>query len=522
MSGMVRLALIHLRASWLVLFGPASVLVILVVATADGVRDLYPTAAERAMYAATIGASPAGWALNGRAVDLGNLGGIAANEVGFIGQLAVPLLGVWLGAAFTRGIEERGLVELVTSGRVSRGAVPGAAVAVGLLAWSFFAGLTVAGLVGAGFDAAGSARYAAILALYGVAFLGVGVLAGQVAQSMGGAMICSGVVVATGYLVRLYVDARQLDETWVSPMGWLSEAHPWGTWVWWPALSYLAIATITVGFALAAARRRDLGSGIIPQRRGPATAAPGLATPVGVAWHLTRAATITWALCAVAWCGCLGAMSQEIEHTIAENPQLSEFLGGDGGQVDTMMSLVVAAVLAAAAGVGVLTRCAAEESAARTGLVLAGSVTRARVWAAWSALAVVSAEATLFVAGAVLGLAQQMSQGTGDLLWDDLRAALGYAPAVLALVAISGLLVGFDPRTRLAAWVPISWALIVGLLGTALDLPRWSEDLSPLQLVGRLPIDSVDRTAWVALVAASAVGLLLGAMRFVRRDLIRG
>ena len=55
MTGVWRLTRLHVRSSWPLLVGPALLLAGLVVATARGVKSLYPSAAEKVVYAATMG-----------------------------------------------------------------------------------------------------------------------------------------------------------------------------------------------------------------------------------------------------------------------------------------------------------------------------------------------------------------------------------------------------------------------------------------------------------------------------------
>lgn len=420
MTGVWRLIRLYVRTSWPLLAGPALLLAALVVATARGVKGLYPSAEDRAVYAATMGASPAGWAFNGRGVDLHTIGGIAAYEVGFMGQLVIPVVGLLLGVGLTRRLEEAGVIELVTSGRVARTAVP------------------------------------------------------------------------------------------------------WGTWVWWPALSFLGLEAIAVVASVAIAARRDLGSGVLPQRLGPGTASAALGTPAGLAWRLTRGTTFAWASGAVIWCASIGLMADEMARIIRQNPTLAEALGDDPGQVVSVMSLVITGIVAGAAGVAATSRFGAEEQAARMGLALAGAVSRVRMWLVWSGVAIASALATLFAGALALGVAQLLSGGTRSVVGRELRAAGAYtAPVVLVTVA-AGLLVALSPRLRGLAWLPLGWFAVVGLMAEALRLPQWSRNLSPYELVGRVPLESLDRTAWAWLAVASVGAISAAAVRFATRSLARG
>lgn len=522
MTGVWRLTRLHVRSSWPLLVGPALLLAGLVVATARGVKSLYPSAAEKVVYAATMGSSPAGWAFNGRGVDLDTIGGIAAYEVGFMGQLLIPVVGLLLGIGLTRRLEEAGVIELVTAGRTSRTAVPIAAVLVGTGSWLLFAKACEVGLYALGFERPGVSAYPAILALYGMAFTGIGLLAGQLAQGTRGAYVLGAVAVVVGFVGRAFVDGRQLRFTWVSPMSWVAEAHPWGTWVWWPALSFLGLEIVACALAIAVASRRDLGSGVLPQRLGKGSASAMLATPVGLAWRLTRGTTIGWTAGAVIWCASLGLMADEMARIIRANPTLAQALGDDPTQVVSVMSLVITGIVSGAAGIAATARWGAEELSARVGLMLAGSFSRARWWLAWTLVAVVSALATLFTGALALGLAQWAAGGAWSTVRRELRAAGAYTAPVVLVTMAAGLLVALSPRLRGLAWVPLGWFAVVGLMAEALRLPRWSRDLSPYELVGRVPLEALDRTAWAWLVAGAVACAAASTARFGSRSLSTG
>jgi ABC-2 type transport system permease protein len=522
MTGVWRLVRLYVRSNWLLLLVPALLLAGLVIATSSGVKDLYPTSEERAVYAATMGASPASWAFNGRGVDLDSIGGIAAYEVGFAGQLAIPAVGLLLGVGLTRRLEESGVMELVTSGRVARTAVPLAALVVSIASWLLFAKASEAGLYALGFDRLGSQTYPAILALYGMAFTGIGLLAGQLAQGTQAAYGISGLIAVAGFVSRAYIDGRELRYVWVSPMGWVAEAHPWGTWVWWPALSFIALLAVTSGAAVLVASRRDLGSGVLQQRPGRAAATRVLTTASGLAWRLTRGSMIGWAVAALTWCVSLGAMTDEMGRIIAENPTLAEALGGDPTQIETVMSLVLAAVMASAAAVSGMSRLGVEEGDARMGLVLAGAVSRTRVWLAWTGVVAAFAVVTLMTCGLGSGVAQWLTGSSRDAVMRNLGAAIAYVPGVLLVTCVAALLVALSPRLRGLGWLPVGWALVVGLLGEALRLPQWSRDFSPFELVGRVPVETLDRTAWIWLAVAAMSACAAATVRFGSRSLTRG
>ncbi|PID53111.1 MAG: hypothetical protein CSB46_10000 [Micrococcales bacterium] len=120
------------RTKWKTLLAWPAGLAILVLAVGRGVMELYAQPAQRVQYEGTMGSSPASWAFNGRAYDVDSLGGILAFEVGFMGQLLLPVFGVLLAVSLTRAQEDSGRLELLTSGVLGHGA-PFAAAALWVL-----------------------------------------------------------------------------------------------------------------------------------------------------------------------------------------------------------------------------------------------------------------------------------------------------------------------------------------------------------------------------------------------------
>ena len=98
-----------------------------------------------------------------------------------------------------------------------------------------------------------------------------------------------------------------------------------------------------------------------------------------------------------------------------------------------------------------------------------------------------------------------------------LEVLQGFLPGVAA-----ALLLALSPRLRGLTWLPVGWALVVGLLGEALQLPRWGRDLSPFELVGRVPVEGLNRTAWVWLAVAAVGACAAATARFGSRSLARG
>lgn len=211
LAGLGGMTVLGLRTSWR---GPALVAVIciaLVTAIAVGVEGLYPTRAQRVEYAATAGASGISTAFNGRGYALDTLGGITGVEVGFMGQILFPILGVVTAIGLTRRQEEAGRTELLTASRVGRPAPLAAAALLLVLTCAVTAVGLTASMAATGLPVAGSAWYAAGVGACILFFAAVGLLLGELCQQARTAQQLGLGAVSVVYLTRFVIDAMGWD-----------------------------------------------------------------------------------------------------------------------------------------------------------------------------------------------------------------------------------------------------------------------------------------------------------------------
>ncbi|MGC5024888.1 hypothetical protein ACLQ3K_09040 [Tsukamurella sp. DT100] len=516
MNGLVAAIRLRLRSGRVSLLAAPAAIAGLVAVTAVSIAGLYGTAEARAGYAASIGDSAAGAAFNGRGYDLDTAGGITALEVGLFGQLLVAACGIGLAIRHTRREEESGLTELITATRIAPLApLASAAVVIG-------GACTAAGVLSA--LATGSAGYGAGIGLLMAAYAGVGLVAGQLAQTARTAWaLALGFLLAT-LLVRATVDGRGLDATWLSPLGWPAEIRPFGAAPQlWPLVALAAMTTLTTAGAVAIARRRDLGAGVVAPRLGPPRARPGLASPLGLAARLAAGTLVGWAAFAAVWAAVFGALSHEVTRLIDANSALLEAMGvRSATDLVSSLALLFIALSAGAAGLGTVGTLSAEEAEGRLGLVAATRVPLRTWWPSWGAVALAGAGAVLLGGAAVLGVATALATGRGAEVGSALAAGAGYLIPVAVIVLVGLASRAATVRPVLLGWVALAWAGVVGLLAETLRLPGWARDLSPLHAVGTLPIDAPDLTATVVL---GALAVVLGAATpalAARRDLAAG
>ena len=163
-----------------------------IVASALAVPPLYDTPEKIAGYARTVGASPVSYLMSGRQVGLDTLGGIVANEISQVAQLGICLMVVFLVVRHTRAEEESGRAELLRSTVLGRDAATLAGLVYGVAAAVLLGAITTISMLAAGLDAGGSLTYGTGLALLGVAYTAVTLVAVQLSTSARGALGLAG------------------------------------------------------------------------------------------------------------------------------------------------------------------------------------------------------------------------------------------------------------------------------------------------------------------------------------------
>ncbi|MDP9345753.1 MAG: hypothetical protein M3P44_08520 [Actinomycetota bacterium] len=165
---------------------------------------------------------------------------------------------------------------------------------------------------------------------------------------------------------------------WLSPMGWGQQMRPYGGDHWWPlGLSAVAFVAL-VGAAGALAARRDVGRGMLAERRGHAEAASALLSPLGLVWRLQRGALLAWAVGMLAFGLIFGAIIDEVAGSSSATTDWYARMGGSDEIVDAYRASAIemAGMAVAVYAVQMLLRMRAEEADGPLEPILATAVSR--------------------------------------------------------------------------------------------------------------------------------------------------
>lgn len=493
------------------------VLTALVYASATATAGLYPTAADRIAAARAINASSAVVVLYGPILDVSSLGELAMTKLTVLYAVAVALLVLVVVRRHTRGEEEAGHAELLGATAVGRRAPLAAAVLEGAAAAVLVGFLAGAADVAGGLPLAGSVAFGASWTGIGLVATGLTALACQLSASSRTCAGLAGGALAVLYAVRAVGDVGPGWLSWASPFGWSTRLRAWHDPRWWVLLLDLGLALALLVVAAGLHDRRDLGSGVLPARPGPAEGRPALGDVVALTWRVHRAGVLGWSLSVTALGAVLGAIAPGVGDLLdnAAGRAMLEAVGGVGALQDALLGAVLAltAVAVTGFGIAVVVHGSTDEHDGRTEQVLATATSRSRVFVATVAMAVVGMAWLLALTGLATGLG--LGRGAGSLL----LAGLAQAPAAWTVLGVAVLLAAVRSRWAGLGWAVLGLVFVLGQLGDLLGLPGWLTGLSPYAHSPALPAEEFTLAPALVLTALSAALLGTAWWCFRRRDI---
>lgn len=488
-------------------------------------EGMYPTPASLSTAAETINATAALVALYGKVYDPTSIGALSLIKLTAFGSTMVAVLFVFVVIRHSRAEEESGRLELVGAGGVGRAASLAAAMLTGVAASVLLGAVTALGLAFAGLPVAGAAAFGLGWALSGVVFSSVAGLVAQLTTSARAAIGLGMAAVGLSYVLRAVGDTAAGDPgwaSWLSPIGWSQQIRPFAGDRWPVALLPLAAAAILAAMAFRLRSRRDLGSGLLPDRPGPAMGRVGGA--FGLAFRLQRGMLAAWVVGAALLGLVLGSIVNSVTGLL-DSDQMRRYLtllGGEQGVTDAFLAAEVGLLgaIVAAYAVAATSRLRSEEVSGHAELLLAGPIARIRWAAGHVVVAMLGVAAILLTAGAAIGLAHGLAvHAVAAEMVRLIGACAAQIPAAWVMSAVVVFLFGWRPR-----WVVAAWGLLVGCIllaefGRLWQVPDWLLDMSPFAHSPRLPGGSWAAGSLALLMLVGGALAVAGLTRWRSRDL---
>lgn len=494
----------------------------------SAIHQLYPTAAGLQSYALESQNNSTFIMLYTRVYD-DSLGGMTFWRANFT-TLVLGLISMFTVIRHTRTEEEAGRRELVGSAVVGRQAGLAAALITAIGANLLLAVLAVLGLTALDVPTTGAIAFGLTWAAVGAMFAAVGGLVAQLTEGAGAARGIGVMVMGAAFLLRGVGDVagegtHPIWLSWLSPLGWASQVHPFGAERWWIFGLAAAFVVAVSGVAFALQSRRDLAAGLLPPTLGPAEASPALRSPFALAWRLHRGNLLGWTAGFVALGAIFGGIAETVQDMFADNEQLREMferLGGKAALSDIFIAgaFSLAGVIAAGYAVQAALRMRTEEAALRSEPVLATRVSRLSWAASHLMFALLGPAVAMAATGLAGGLVYGASVGNiGRELPRVFGAALIPLPAVWVLAGIAVAAFGLRPRLAPAVgWTALGICAFLAVFGASVQLSQAVLDVSPFTHIPRVPGGDVSALPLVLLVAIAAGLIAVGLTGFRRRD----
>ena len=455
---------------------------------------------------------------------------VFATEMVVFIAIFMIIMNIMVAVATLRGDEDDGLLELVRAHAVGRLAPLLAGVVEltalnGLVGILFGLGLTVAKLPGATIQ--GNWLIGLGLGALGWAFGMLTLLLAQVMNSASGTTMLSYVVLGIMYVARMGTDVSHPRLTWWIPFGWIEKLDAYQANQWLPVSLYLLLGIGCLSVAALLNVQRDLGAGLIEQRRGRRQASLLLRGPATLLWRQSHGVIIAWLLGNFI----LGASYASVFNTIGDlaksNPMIKQLLGASALAAANRMIVknfiailaIVMVIVALIPAVQLMLKLVNDEQKGYLHQVYATATSRWHVWASYTGWSLITGMAVLLAGLSgmyLMGLVSMKDPINWITYWHVFCA---YGPAMLVMVAVASVLTGWLPKWRYAAWAWVFYAFFSLYLGNLIDLPKWARHLTPLGFVNKVPIKALDWATGGWCLALTVLLLVVAALGYRQRDL---
>ncbi len=505
-----------------------STITVMTILTASSFIGLYQNEQERQAIAETM-KNPAMTAMVGPGYGLDNytIGAMMAHQMLLFTAIAVAIMSILLVTRHTRSEEEEGRVELIRSLPVGRLSNLNATVLVLLVAnilLAFIVGLGLYMLGIESMDLNGSLLYGTALGAIGIFFMAVTVLFAQLSENSRGAIGFSFTVLGVSYLIRAVGDVSNESFSMLSPLGWILRTEVFVNNHWWPIVVTVIISLILLVVAMYLNAIRDLGSGLIPTRKGRNHASRLLQSPFGLAFRIQRVGIIAWAIGMFVLGVSYGSVFGDLESFFTSNEMLSELLLPIEGLTLTeqflTMLMAVISMVCTIPPLLMLLKLKGEENRNRTEHLLSHAISRTNLLGSYFVLSLLVGFIMLILA--ILGLWAAASAVMENAISFSImfKAAIAYLPAIWLMIGVAVFLIGYFPQMTNLVWLYLGYSFIVVYLGGLLQFPEWLEKLSPFGHIPQLPVEEMNFVKVFIVTNIALVLMLIGFKGYTKRDII--
>ncbi|TYQ13209.1 UNVERIFIED_CONTAM: ABC-2 type transport system permease protein [Acetivibrio alkalicellulosi] len=237
--------------------------------------------------------------------SVGELGQFFLIRMSAIIAVLVAMMNIQLIIRHTRNNEETGCSELISSTAVGRYSSLTSALILAIASNILVSILIALGLIVNGLSIEGSLIAGASYGALGILFSAIAGITAQLSESSRGSNGLSAVIIGVIFVINsignvmgtVNADGMGYESAWpvwLSPLGWAQQMHPFDQNNWWILSFFIVSFILLIRTAFVLVNHRDVGRGILPARKGSATAAKWLQNPLGLTFRLQRIGLMGW------------------------------------------------------------------------------------------------------------------------------------------------------------------------------------------------------------------------------------
>ncbi|MCL2046041.1 MAG: hypothetical protein FWG88_06610 [Oscillospiraceae bacterium] len=453
--------------------------------------------------------------------------------------IAVAIMNIFFVVRHTRADEESGRVEVIRSLPTGRIAILHATmISSGIIntILAVLLGFALAVLGIEGMKLADCILYGAVVGATGLVFASIAAIFSQLSSNKSTASGLSFLAVGVFYLIRAAGDVQGSELlSCISSLGLAQRSQVFVENNIIPIIILEAEAIIITIAAYMLNSLRDMGQGFIAPRQGRETAAKSMLSPFGFSLRLMYKSLIIWIVLMFVLGASYGSVISDIPTFVGDSPEYLQVIGVPEMLLNTMSDSQKAQIIIDYFGVFVVMmmtllafvpvmnaslKLRSEEREGRQEQLIAMAVPKTRYFVSYIILAfIISILAQLSTAYG-LYISTSMT-GSGLFTLDGLiKSFLVYLPAIWVMIGFVVFMTGAFPKATGAVWGFYGVIFVVAFLGGMPDLlPKWFQNISPMQYIPKLPMDTFEFTPLIILTIIASALIGIGLAYFKKRDL---
>jgi len=445
----------------------------------------------------------------------------------FIFSILFAIMSVQVVTRLTRHEEDTSRAELVTTSGAGRYARLTSALVVALLVNLAAALGMMFGLVLNGLEFSGSLVAGLSYAGLGIVVAATSALAAELSGNASSATGLSALIFGAFFVLNalanvtgdVHEDIMGFESSflaWFTPMGWTQEVYPFDDRNLWIFALFLAAFVLVSLSAFYFVDKRDVGRGVLADKKGRERAPGWMKRPLGLVWRLQRGLFLAWVF-PVAFMGiAFGAATEDLGVNFEDHEYFGEVFTEAAKEMPFMLIAVTAMVVAFYARAALL-RMRKEEASGPLENVLSTPLSRFR----WMAGHVLVGMVGSIILVLTYAFAQSLVIVTSPAdIGEHLLGGLVHAAPVFVIAGLVIALFGILPKQAgVLTVVLVLFSILAGsFFGPLLDLPETVKNLSPFTHAAFM-VEDASVAKIIILYALGGLFAAGGIVAFQKRDL---